>query len=94
MRAIRYAIERNRLERDLANHARQLRLKNDQMQADLDLAREVQMALLPQKLVCTFHSNALRRAKSVLVGQIPFWQLTNCTWLNTWPLPPSRAMPV
>ena len=49
VRAIRYAIERNRLERDLANHARQLRLKNDQMQADLDLAREVQMALLPQK---------------------------------------------
>ena len=48
VRAIRYAIERQRAETELANYARQLRLKNEQMQADLDLAREVQLALLPQ----------------------------------------------
>ncbi|OHE75461.1 MAG: hypothetical protein A2107_12030 [Verrucomicrobia bacterium GWF2_62_7] len=49
VRAIRYAIERKRAEMELANYARQLRQKNQQMQADLDLAREVQMALLPQQ---------------------------------------------
>jgi len=49
VRAMRYAIERKRAETELANYARQLRLKNEQMQADLDLAREVQMAMLPQQ---------------------------------------------
>ncbi|MCX6909534.1 MAG: response regulator, partial [Verrucomicrobia bacterium] len=49
VRAMRYAIERQRAETELANYARQLRLKNEQMQADLDLAREVQMAMLPQQ---------------------------------------------
>ena len=49
VRAIRYAIERKRVELELADYARQLRLKNQQMQAELDLAREVQMALLPQQ---------------------------------------------
>ncbi len=49
VRAMRYAIERKRVEMELANYARQLRLKNKQMQADLDLACEVQMALLPQR---------------------------------------------
>ena len=48
VRALRYAIERKRLEKDLADHARQLRQRNEQMQADLELAREVQLALLPQ----------------------------------------------
>jgi sigma-B regulation protein RsbU (phosphoserine phosphatase) len=49
VRAMRYAVERQRAETELANYARQLRHRNDQMQADLDLAREVQMALLPQQ---------------------------------------------
>lgn len=49
VRAMRYAIERKRAETDLANYARQLRLKNEQMKADLELAREVQMAMLPQQ---------------------------------------------
>jgi len=49
VRAMRYAIERKRAEMELANYARQLRQKNQQMQADLDLAREVQVALLPQQ---------------------------------------------
>jgi sigma-B regulation protein RsbU (phosphoserine phosphatase) len=49
VRAMRYAIERKRAETELANYARQLRLKNEQMQADLNLAREVQFALLPQQ---------------------------------------------
>jgi sigma-B regulation protein RsbU (phosphoserine phosphatase) len=49
VRAMRYAIERKRAELELANYAKQLRLKNEQMQAELDLAREVQMALLPQQ---------------------------------------------
>jgi phosphoserine phosphatase RsbU/P len=48
VRTIRYAIERKRTERELARYARELREKNDQMRADLQLANEIQMALLPQ----------------------------------------------
>ncbi|MBI5684935.1 MAG: SpoIIE family protein phosphatase [Verrucomicrobia bacterium] len=60
VRAMRYAIERKRVELELANYAKQLRLKNDQMQADLDLAREVQMALLPQQFPTFPHGVALK----------------------------------
>jgi sigma-B regulation protein RsbU (phosphoserine phosphatase) len=46
-RTIRYAIERQRTERELARYTRELRARNDQMRSDLQLAHEVQMALLP-----------------------------------------------
>jgi sigma-B regulation protein RsbU (phosphoserine phosphatase) len=49
IRTIRYAIERKRTEAELARTARELRARNEQIQADLLLAREVQMALLPQQ---------------------------------------------
>lgn len=50
VRTIRYAIERKRLETQLAHYTGELRARNDQIQNDLLLAREVQMALLPQHL--------------------------------------------
>lgn len=49
VRTLRYAIERKRTEAELARYARELRARNEQIQADLLLAREVQMALLPQQ---------------------------------------------
>ncbi|MBM3858186.1 MAG: response regulator, partial [Verrucomicrobia bacterium] len=49
IRTVRYAIERKRTEAELARYARELRAHNEQIQADLLLAREVQMALLPQQ---------------------------------------------
>ncbi|MCX7887964.1 MAG: SpoIIE family protein phosphatase [Verrucomicrobiae bacterium] len=49
VRTIRYAIERKRTEAALAHYARELQARNEQIQADLLLAREIQMALLPQR---------------------------------------------
>lgn len=46
-RTIRYAIERQRTERELARYTRELRARNEQFRSDLQLAHEVQMALLP-----------------------------------------------
>lgn len=48
IRTIRYAIERKRTEAELARYARELQARNEQIQADLLLAREIQLALLPQ----------------------------------------------
>ncbi len=47
VRAIRYAIERKKTKDQLEIYAEELRQKNQQMAEDLDLAREVQQALLP-----------------------------------------------
>jgi serine phosphatase RsbU (regulator of sigma subunit) len=47
MRAVRYALERKQLQRQLANYASQLRTQNEVMKAELDLAREIQRAYLP-----------------------------------------------
>jgi phosphoserine phosphatase RsbU/P len=69
VRAIRYAIERKRTEREMANYARQLRLKNEQMEADLELAREVQMALLPQKYPMFPHNAAPADSKLSFCGR-------------------------
>lgn len=69
VRAIRYAIERKRLEKELANYARQLRLKNEQMQSDLELAREVQMALLPQTFPTFPHGAAPKDSKLAFYGR-------------------------
>ena len=49
VRTIRYAIERKRTEAKLARYTRELRMRNEQMRADLVLAREIQLALLPQQ---------------------------------------------
>ncbi len=48
MRAIRYAIERKKVEEKLEQYAEELRVKNAQLTDDLNMAREVQQALLPQ----------------------------------------------
>ncbi len=47
MRAVRYALERKQFQRQLANYASQLRIQNEVMKAELDLAREIQRAYLP-----------------------------------------------
>jgi serine phosphatase RsbU (regulator of sigma subunit) len=46
-RAIRYAIERHRVQVELANHAAELRRKNQELMEELTMAREIQQALLP-----------------------------------------------
>ena len=47
VRAVRYGIERNALEAQLAAYAEELRLKNASMEAELKMARELQRAYLP-----------------------------------------------
>lgn len=49
VRAITSARERKRLEQQVARYTHELREKNEQMQADLRIAGEVQQALLPQR---------------------------------------------
>ena len=46
-RTVQYAIERKRTEAKIARYARELRARNEQMRADLALAQEIQLALLP-----------------------------------------------
>lgn len=48
-RALQYAIERHRDKQQLAQYATELRDKNAQLQADLELARQLQLAMLPQQ---------------------------------------------
>ena len=48
LRAITSALERRRLETDLRQQAAELRERNQQFQTDLQLAREIQEAFLPQ----------------------------------------------
>jgi sigma-B regulation protein RsbU (phosphoserine phosphatase) len=48
-RSIVGALERHRLEEQLAESTAELRRQNTQMEADLAMAREVQQALLPQR---------------------------------------------
>ena len=47
VRAMRYAIERKRTADQLARYAEELRAKNTQMEADFNLAREIQQVFLP-----------------------------------------------
>jgi sigma-B regulation protein RsbU (phosphoserine phosphatase) len=47
VRAVRYALERERLLRQLADYSWQLRTQNEAMKAELDLARDIQQAYLP-----------------------------------------------
>jgi sigma-B regulation protein RsbU (phosphoserine phosphatase) len=47
VRAVRYALERKQLQRQLADYAWQLRTQNEVMKAELELARDIQQAYLP-----------------------------------------------
>jgi serine phosphatase RsbU (regulator of sigma subunit) len=49
IRAMRYALERMRTAEQLARYAAELRERNTQMEADLELAREIQQVFLPDK---------------------------------------------
>ena len=63
MRAIRYAIERKRLEEKLTRTTEELRQKNAEMEADLNMARELQQAfLLRQKRVFPENANGAESA--------------------------------
>ena len=48
LRAITSALERKNLETKLARSTQELREKNSQLEADLSIAREIQLAFLPQ----------------------------------------------
>lgn len=49
VRAIRYAVERTRAEQETARYAQALKAKNAELERDLNLAREIQQAFLPQR---------------------------------------------
>jgi sigma-B regulation protein RsbU (phosphoserine phosphatase) len=49
LRAITSALERKRLEEQVARYSDEVREKNTQMETDLGLAREIQQAFLPQR---------------------------------------------
>jgi len=49
VRSMRYAIERKRLTRQLAEYAEELRAKNAQLEADFNMARDIQQVFLPNR---------------------------------------------
>lgn len=49
VRAMRYAIERKRMTEQLGRYAQELRSKNAQLEADFNMAREIQQIFLPQQ---------------------------------------------
>jgi sigma-B regulation protein RsbU (phosphoserine phosphatase) len=49
VRAMRYAIERKRMTEQLGRYAEELRSKNAQLEADFNMAREIQQIFLPQQ---------------------------------------------
>jgi sigma-B regulation protein RsbU (phosphoserine phosphatase) len=49
VRSIRYAVERTRAEEETARYAEALKAKNAELERDLNLAREIQQAFLPQR---------------------------------------------
>lgn len=49
VRAMRYALERKRMSQQLAQYAQELRSKNAQLEADLNMAREIQEVFLPHQ---------------------------------------------
>jgi serine phosphatase RsbU (regulator of sigma subunit) len=56
VRAMRYAIERKLMSRQLARYAEELRTKNAQLEADFNMAREIQEIFLPQQYPTFPHS--------------------------------------
>ena len=49
VRAMRYAIERKRMSEQLGHYAEELRSKNAQLEADFNMAREIQQVFLPDQ---------------------------------------------
>src|SRR5437879_3554408 len=49
VRAMRYAIERKQMSQQLARYAEELRVKNAQLEADFNMAREIQEIFLPHQ---------------------------------------------
>src|SRR2546421_2369822 len=58
VRAMRYAIERKRMSEQLAHYAEELRSKNAQLEADFNMAREIQEIFLPNQFPTFPHSVA------------------------------------
>lgn len=56
VRSMRYAIERMRMSEQLAHYARELRAKNAQLEADFNMAREIQEIFLPHQYPTFPHS--------------------------------------
>jgi sigma-B regulation protein RsbU (phosphoserine phosphatase) len=56
VRAMRYAVERKRMSEQLAHYADELRAKNAQLEADFNMAREIQEIFLPQQYPTFPHS--------------------------------------
>jgi len=48
VRAIRYAIERKEAQKEMSRYAEELRARNVEMETELSMAREIQMAFLPK----------------------------------------------
>jgi sigma-B regulation protein RsbU (phosphoserine phosphatase) len=57
VRAMRYAMERKRMAEQLTHYADELRFKNAQLEADFNMAREIQQIFLPHEFP-TFPSSA------------------------------------
>jgi len=56
VRSMRYAIERMRMSEQLAHYAQELRTKNAQLEADFNMAREIQEIFLPHQYPTFPHS--------------------------------------
>jgi sigma-B regulation protein RsbU (phosphoserine phosphatase) len=64
MRAISSALERKQLELQVARYTEELREKNAEVEADLNMAREIQEAFLPERYP-TFPKGALAKESAV-----------------------------
>lgn len=64
LRAITSALERKRLEEQVARYTEELREKNAQLEADLNMAREIQEAFLPAQYP-TFPRNAAAKESAL-----------------------------
>ena len=74
VRAMRYAIERKRTSEQIARYTEELREKNSQMEADFNMAREIQQMFLPQRYptfprAADLNTSALRFSHRYLPAQ-------------------------
>jgi len=68
VRAMRYAIERKRMAEQLAHYADELRFKNAQLEADFNMAREIQQIFLPHEFP-TFPSSTTPDQSAIRFSQ-------------------------
>jgi sigma-B regulation protein RsbU (phosphoserine phosphatase) len=68
VRAMHYAIERKRMTEQLAHYADELRFKNAQLEADFNMAREIQQIFLPHEFP-TFPSSATPEQSAIHFSQ-------------------------